>query len=166
MEQLWWPGLAKPPNSGFSISIPRFPTVRLRQLWTAASAGPGQGTPQEASPTENSATTVAKDARKKLGPGKITFLHDKAPPYQAILHDNELASAPHFDGGLRMAAGKAPDMSHLDQWTRASARSLSARLRMLARSQRMRSARQPSVRGRRLLLKCVSVFRSECAATC
>jgi len=53
---------------------------------------------------------VAKDARKVLGSGPIKFLHDKAPCYQAIVAEGDKCG---FDGGIEMAAGKAPDMSHL-----------------------------------------------------
>ena len=55
---------------------------------------------------------VGKDARRILGPGPIKFLHDKAPVYGPCTKDAELLKL--FDGGLEMAAGKAPDMSHLD----------------------------------------------------
>ena len=54
---------------------------------------------------------VGTDARKILGPGPIKFLHDKAPVYGPCTKDAELLKL--FDGGLEMAAGKAPDMSHL-----------------------------------------------------
>jgi hypothetical protein len=54
---------------------------------------------------------VAKDARKKLGAGPISFLHDKAPPYQWVMKQGDDCG---FDGGIEMAAGKAPDMSFLD----------------------------------------------------
>lgn len=54
---------------------------------------------------------VAKDARKLLGPGPIKFLHDKAPCCQALVAEGDNLG---FDGGIEMAAGKAPDMSHLD----------------------------------------------------
>ena len=55
---------------------------------------------------------VAKDARKVLGPGPIGFLHDRAPAYQAAAKDEHVRAA--FAGGVELAAGKAPDMSHLD----------------------------------------------------
>lgn len=55
---------------------------------------------------------VGRDAREKLGPGKISFLHDKARPYLPLLKDEELSNL--FEGGVQLAAGKAPDMSHLD----------------------------------------------------
>ena len=54
---------------------------------------------------------VAKDARKKLGPGPISFLHDKASCYEALAKDGTLEGV--FDE-VEVAAGKAPDMSHLD----------------------------------------------------
>ena len=50
------------------------------------------------------------DARKILGAGPIKFLHDKASCYQAIVSEGDLCG---FDA-IEMAAGKAPDMSHLD----------------------------------------------------
>lgn len=53
---------------------------------------------------------VAADARKKLGAGPITFVHDKAPAYQSIIKDKDLCGFTKIE----MAAGKAPDMSHLD----------------------------------------------------
>ena len=43
---------------------------------------------------------------------RLKFLHDKAPVYGPCTKDPELLKL--FDGGLEMAAGKAPDMSHLD----------------------------------------------------
>ena len=55
---------------------------------------------------------VAKDARKVLGPGPIRFLHDRAPAYQCVAKDKDVQAA--FAGGVELAAGKAPDMSHLD----------------------------------------------------
>ena len=55
---------------------------------------------------------VAKDAQKALGPGPIRFLHDRAPPYRGVAKDNDVQAA--FAGGVELAAGKAPDMSHLD----------------------------------------------------
>tara|TARA_B100000513_G_scaffold149187_1_gene69559 strand:- start:33 stop:329 length:297 start_codon:yes stop_codon:yes gene_type:complete len=54
---------------------------------------------------------VGRDARKKLGPGKISFLHDKARPYLPLVKDEELSNL--FEGGVQLAAGKAPDMSHV-----------------------------------------------------
>ena len=58
---------------------------------------------------------VAKDTRKVLGRGKISFLHDKATVFQTIAKDpGQLGEAPNFDGGLQLAAGKGPDMSHCD----------------------------------------------------
>ena len=55
---------------------------------------------------------VAKDAKKVLGPGPLRFLHDKAPAYQGVAKDEDVRKA--FAGGVDVAAGKAPDMSHLD----------------------------------------------------
>ena len=55
---------------------------------------------------------IAKDARKVLGPGPIRFLHDRAPAYQCVAKDKDVQAA--FAGGVELAAGKAPDMSHLD----------------------------------------------------
>ena len=55
---------------------------------------------------------VAKDARRVLGRGPIRFLHDRAPAYQGVAKDKAVQAA--FDGGVEIAAGKAPDMSHLD----------------------------------------------------
>ena len=55
---------------------------------------------------------VAKDARKQLGRGPIKFLHDRASAYQAAAKDKRVRAA--FDGGVDIAAGKAPDLSHLD----------------------------------------------------
>ena len=47
-----------------------------------------------------------------LGPGPIRFLHDRARAYQAAAKDEQVRAA--FAGGVELAAGKAPDMSHLD----------------------------------------------------
>lgn len=47
-----------------------------------------------------------------LGPGPIRFLHDRASAYQAAAKDEQVRAA--FAGGVELAAGKAPDMSHLD----------------------------------------------------
>jgi hypothetical protein len=55
---------------------------------------------------------VARDAKKVLGPGPIRFLHDRARAYQAAAKDEQVRAA--FAGGVELAAGKAPDMSHLD----------------------------------------------------
>ena len=55
---------------------------------------------------------ITKDGRRILGRGKIKFLHDRAPAFQHLCKDAELKAL--FDGGVKMAAGKAPDMSHLD----------------------------------------------------
>jgi hypothetical protein len=55
---------------------------------------------------------VAKDAQKVLGPGPMRFLHDRAPAYQGVAKDKAVQAA--FAGGVEIAAGKAPDMSHLD----------------------------------------------------
>ena len=60
---------------------------------------------------------IAKKARQALGPELITFLHDKAPCYQSVMADIKkgvITDGLGFDGGLEMAAGKAPDMSYLD----------------------------------------------------
>ena len=57
-------------------------------------------------------TKVARDAKKVLGPGPIRFLHDRARAYQAAAKDEQVRAA--FAGGVELAAGKAPDMSHLD----------------------------------------------------
>ena len=60
---------------------------------------------------------IAKKARQVLGPEPITFLHDKAPCYQSVMADIKkgvITDGLGFDGGLEMAAGKAPDMSYLD----------------------------------------------------
>jgi len=48
--------------------------------------------------------------RDKLGPGKIYFVHNKAPCYMDVVSGGDLCG---FDE-LEVAAGKAPDMSHLD----------------------------------------------------
>jgi hypothetical protein len=53
---------------------------------------------------------IAELARKKLGKGKITYLHDKAPCYMGVVKSGDKCG---FDA-LEVAAGKAPDMSHLD----------------------------------------------------
>ena len=45
-------------------------------------------------------------------PGPITSLHDKAPCYQSVV--GEKAFCGFDDIELTLAAGKAPDMSHLD----------------------------------------------------
>ena len=55
---------------------------------------------------------VAKDARAKLGRGPIRFLHEQAPAYQGVAKDKQLQAA--FAGGVEIAAGRAPDLSHLD----------------------------------------------------
>uniref|UniRef100_A0A7S0LJ65 Uncharacterized protein n=1 Tax=Coccolithus braarudii TaxID=221442 RepID=A0A7S0LJ65_9EUKA len=55
---------------------------------------------------------TGKAARKIFGPGPITLLHDKASPMQGLMKNKDLPKM--FDGGVFMAAGKAPDMSQLD----------------------------------------------------
>ena len=55
---------------------------------------------------------VQKIARKRLGDGPLRLLHDRAPCYTAFCSDGTLEEL--FDGGVEIAAGKAPDMSHLD----------------------------------------------------
>ena len=47
----------------------------------------------------------------ELGRSKISFLHDKARPYLPLVKDEELSNL--FEGGVQLAAGKAPDMSHV-----------------------------------------------------
>ena len=87
---------------------------------------------------------IAKKARQALGPEPITFLHDKAPCYQSVMADIKkgvITDGLGFDGGLEMAAGKAPDMSYLDAGiTPASAPSWRGRSRRPAPSPPTRSA--------------------------
>ena len=57
---------------------------------------------------------VAAKARRVLGKGKITFLHDKAPCYQSLIADQTKTGESFGFDSIEMSAGKAPDMSHLD----------------------------------------------------
>ena len=50
---------------------------------------------------------IAKDARRKLGPGPIKFLHDRAPTYQGVV---SAVAKEGFRSGfdsIELAAGKA-----------------------------------------------------------
>ena len=44
----------------------------------------------------------------------ITFLHDKAPPYQGLVNEVEKKGFVTGFDKIELAAGKAPDMSQLD----------------------------------------------------
>ena len=55
---------------------------------------------------------IVKGKPRRESPMPIRFLHDRAPAYQGVAKDKAVQEA--FDGGVEIAAGKAPDMSHLD----------------------------------------------------